>query len=121
MYTSYNNMGRKLQQGLPFTGNCVTAKLNTRTGKDGTRKQEYVVYSYRTAIFRQMANLDTGRVVSVLFNNHFYSMTTRRIQGVILRAGIVPDGFPLTEKDPRGGIHSISVVGVYGEDGWKVE
>ena len=120
MYTNYNDMDRKLSHSEAFEGSSVFAKKFSY-GEGDLEMEYYQVFSYNTCIFSRITCPKTGHVYSVVFDNRFYSMTTRRIQGIIRRAGIVPDNFPLIERGPRGGIHWISVKAewVYGA-GWKV-
>ena len=74
--TTYNDMDAKLKAKQAFEGNSVTARVKYDE-KNGKR---YVVYSYNTLMYSE--NLTTGKVY---FDNSFYSMTTRRIQGKLLR------------------------------------
>ena len=120
MYTNYYDMSKKLAHGETFKGNNVTCKKNTFMDRHGVNHEVYAVYSYATIMYRRETIVNTGEIVSIKFDNRFYSMTTRKIQGVILRAGIVPDGFPLTIVGPRGGVHGFSARAELKGDGWKV-
>lgn len=69
--TTYNEMYQKMYYRLDFEGNSVHAYHD----KDGT----YIVKSYDTKMLQIAANGST------IFNDQWYSVTTRRIQSIIAR------------------------------------
>lgn len=105
---SYEKIKQKVARQENFNGNSAWAKHTDRG---------YEVYSYNTLICRISEQ-------EVFYDNRFYSMTTRRIQGIIHRAfndSLLKD-FPFYEVGKRGGVHSISESGlkVFGFDSWDL-
>lgn len=87
---SYEKIEQKMAMKKDFSGNSAWAK-NTGSG--------YEVYSYSTLIFR-------NGVGGIFFDNRFYSMTTRRIQGIIARCySLELSDFPTIKIGKRGGKH----------------
>ena len=68
---SYRYMPSFLKENKEFVGNSVHAEM------DG---DNYNVWSYRTLIFSQYAD------GSMWLNNNYYSVTTSKIQNMIIRA-----------------------------------
>lgn len=69
--TTYNEMYQKMYYRLDFEGSSVHAYHD----KDGT----YIVKSYDTKMLQIAAN------GSIIFNDQWYSATTRKIQYIIAR------------------------------------
>ena len=113
MYTSYSDMERLLRSKQAFEGNSVTACWEKHGLKSNGYVNVYVVYSYSTPILEVYPD-------KVVFRAHFYSMTTRRIQGLIRRC--VPDmeGFKTQYTvGKRGGKHYYSADGTKVNGVWK--
>ena len=70
--TSYIEMTAKIRNCEPFNGNSVTAEGN---------RDNYTIYSYNTEIFNWKG---TGGGL-MTFNNKYYSVTTSKIQNMIIR------------------------------------
>lgn len=102
MYTSYNEMGRKIENRKSFEGNSVSGF---------TSKGIYYVKSYNTVILEVHSD-------GIWFDNRYYSNTTNRIQGIIKRAF----NLDCTYKGKRGGLHNNRNTIVFGSKngGYKV-
>ena len=100
---AYRDMGNLLRKRVSFNSHSVTARM-TETVIRGNNVKVYSVFSYTTLIFEEIVGFPYMEK-QVYFNNSFFSMTTRRIQGILSRS-IVPDSFPFTYRGPRGGVHS---------------
>lgn len=72
MQTIYRDMPRLLEARQEFDGNSVKAFWNVDT-------DNYEVYSYNTRIFLQ----SRGRVLTE-FNNKYYSVTTSKLQNMLI-------------------------------------
>ena len=92
--TNYNDMESKILNHEAFNGSSVSAIC----GADGS----YVVYSYWTKMLIVKYN------GTIIFNNQYYSRTTRRIQGIIARLLSHKHNFSYeTRIGKRGGLHII--------------
>jgi hypothetical protein len=72
MYANYRNIPYLISYKRPFKGNSVKALIKN--------DNHYEVYSYREKILE----LDENKRV-IMFNNHYFSPTTSRIQNIIAR------------------------------------
>lgn len=70
--TTYNQMGQKIKNCIPFNGNSVYAVGNS---------DNYTIYSYSTEIF----NWKGAGGGLMTFNNKYYSVTTSKIQNMFIR------------------------------------
>ena len=90
--TTYDEMYQKMYYRLDFEGSSVHAYHD----KDGT----YIVKSYDTEMLQIAANGTT------IFNDQWYSMTTRKIQYIIARLLSNTCNFKRrTWLGKRGGLH----------------
>ena len=78
MYKNYSDMPRALETKQTFRGNSVNAFIDA--------DQCYTVYSYNTIIYQD------GNGSEPFFNNAYFSVTTSRLQNMLIRALGLNDG-----------------------------
>lgn len=76
--TTYREMPCLLSRELPFKGNSVTA-----VEIEGKNTLTYRVYSYNTVMFEKTYFFGSG-TTEIHFNNRYYSMTTSKIQNMLI-------------------------------------
>lgn len=83
--TNYIEMKNKLASFEPFRGNSVSA-YRTEKQIDGRAAWIYEVFSYSTLMY------STNDLGQVIFNNKYYSVTTSKLQNMLIDIYNLNDG-----------------------------